>query len=658
MNPRLARFGLALTLLMSSALAQDAAFTYQGRLLNDGSPAQGNYSMRFSLYSAATDGALLGNPVEANPVPVANGLFTVQLDWGTTVFENPNLWLEIEVRTNSAGAVYVPLTPRQELTPAPRALVAQQANVAAQATTVASGAVTSEMLAPASVQATHIAPNQVVRSLNGLRDDVLLQAGTNTTLTATGPSSVAIHSLGWGLHGNAGTDPTTQFLGTTDEAPIEFRINAERVFRIERSTNYGNLVNVIGGHANNTVPTPSFGVVIAGGGAQYGDTAEGDLRHRVESTGATVGGGMANRIAENATYAVIAGGMSNSISPWAFESVISGGRLHLIETDADHGTIAGGLNNTIGMFSYFSTIGGGWTNKIRGYYSTISGGVENYVGAGGQYSTISGGAQNRVEDGSITGTIAGGGNNLILGASRRSSIGGGKSNEVHERSPHSTIGGGLANTIGNDAEGAVIPGGISNRVDGAHAFAAGHLAQASHPGTFVWADGSPSPFASSAANEMAVRATGGVRLVSAIDAGGSPTAGVVLNPGSGSWSNLSDREAKTGFEPVDSEWVLEQVGQLPLQTWRYRAEAESTRHLGPTAQDFQQAFGLGASDKTIATVDGDGVALAAIQGLYRLVQEQQTEIRQLRTQLDELRSLTRRRSAHPGAAMSADHAWE
>lgn len=654
MNPRLVSLGLATVLVTSWARAQDTAFTYQGHLLEGGAPAEGSYSMRFQLYTAETEGSPASDPLETAAVSVAEGLFTVLLDWGVAAFEQPDLWLEIEVRTNSTDSSYVRLSPRQQVTAVPRALVAYQAAVATQATTISSGAVTSDTIAPNSILATHIAEGQLVTSLNGLHDEVQLEAGTNILLSLTGPSSLAIHNLSWGLQGNGGTDPATHFIGTTDPVPLELRVNAERVLRLERTTNYGNRVNVIAGHSDNHVPSPFIGIVIAGGGAKYGDSVDGDWTHQVESDASTISGGMANRIGTNSTFATIAGGLSNVITSKAFEAVIGGGRQNRIEPNADHGVIAGGLNNTLGEFSYFSTVSGGWTNRILGVYSTISGGVENYVGGAGHYSTIGGGAQNRVEDGTITGTIAGGGNNVIRAESRRSSIGGGKSNEIHERSPHSTIGGGLANTIGADAEGAVIPGGISNRVDGIHAFAAGHLAQAAHPGAFVWADGNPFPFPSIAPNEVAVRATGGVRLISAVDAGGVPTAGVVLDPGSGSWSALSDRRAKTAFESIDPNQILEQVNELPIQTWQYRAEAESTRHLGPTAQDFHQAFRLGTGDRTISMVDADGVSLAAIQGLYRRLQQQEAEIRKLRRQLEQLESVTHRRSEPPGGAKSTD----
>lgn len=78
---------------------------------------------------------------------------------------------------------------------------------------------------------------------------------------------------------------------------------------------------------------------------------------------------------------------------------------------------------------------------------------------------------------------------------------------------------------------------------------------------------------------------------------------------------------------MDTLAVLEKVAALPVQTWAYRHAAE-TRHLGPVAQDFHAAFGLGASDISSATADADGVALAAIHGLNQKVEsgQQRTEM--------------------------------
>ena len=63
-------------------------------------------------------------------------------------------------------------------------------------------------------------------------------------------------------------------------------------------------------------------------------------------------------------------------------------------------------------------------------------------------------------------------------------------------------------------------------------------------------------------------------------------------------------------------------------------EPETVKHFGPTAEDFHAAFQLGQSSETIGTVDADGVALAAIQGLYELVQDLQAENEQMRVVME------------------------
>ncbi len=106
-----------------------------------------------------------------------------------------------------------------------------------------------------------------------------------------------------------------------------------------------------------------------------------------------------------------------------------------------------------------------------------------------------------------------------------------------------------------------------------------------------------------------------------------------------SFITLSDRNQKAGFAPVDVDSVLAKVALLPLMTWHYTNDAAATPHLGPMAQDFHAAFGLGGDDKTIATVDADGVALAAIQGLHRKVEVLSVENAELRARLERLEAL-------------------
>ena len=105
---------------------------------------------------------------------------------------------------------------------------------------------------------------------------------------------------------------------------------------------------------------------------------------------------------------------------------------------------------------------------------------------------------------------------------------------------------------------------------------------------------------------------------------------------SGSQCPISDRNAKRDIVPVDSERLLEQVAELPISEWSYRTES-SVRHIGPMAQDFHAAFSTGEGDTCIPTVDENGVALAAIQALYRRVVRLDENSRLLRTENAELR---------------------
>ena len=93
----------------------------------------------------------------------------------------------------------------------------------------------------------------------------------------------------------------------------------------------------------------------------------------------------------------------------------------------------------------------------------------------------------------------------------------------------------------------------------------------------------------------------------------------------------------------DPRDILARVAALPVTQWSYRNEP-GVRRIGPVAQDFHAAFGLGSNDKTIATGDESGVALAAIQGLRQMMQDkeatiqsQQQELATLREELDALK---------------------
>lgn len=654
MKSNLARLLLAglllstLNLQLTTLHAQTSAFTYQGRLLEDGQPANGTYDFRFALFANSTIRDPYTDYLTNSLVPVSNGLFTVTLDFGAEAFNRSAAWLEVAVRTNHPKAgEFVVQSPRQQITAAPWAVRAGGLPAGAvTATELADGAVTSAKIAAGTIVNADIAagaaiadtklatistsgkvanaattatsantPNAIVaRDGSGNFSAAAVTAsslsGSGAALTGLNASQltsgtvpdarlatvVARTNQVWLLGGNAGTTPGTQFLGTTDNQPLEFKVNGLRALRLEDNgdgsdpeTTPDGAPNVIGGSPANFVAAGVVGATISGGGATnyYGSL----FPNSVASDYATIGGGLWNKI----------------------------------QTDAHGSTIGGGQSNDIWSTNWFSTIGGGFNNGIA---------------SGVWIGTICGGRDNR-----ITATFG------------------------------------------------TVPGGENNWA-GYYAFAAGRRAKANHAGSFVWADSTDADFASTSDKQFRVRAGGGVqfqtpgnwdvantegdfrigndthRLKIGLSyagggagdiwlraAGGSEklyvwtpggttfyanankTAGVTLAAGGGSWTSVSDRNAKEDFQPVNPQEVLSKVAALPLTTWKYKSQDAGVRHIGPVAQDFKAAFGVGESDTGITSIDADGVALAAIQGLNQRVEEQRAENAELKQRLAQLEQL-------------------
>ncbi len=372
--------------------------------------------------------------------------------------------------------------------------------------------------------------------------------------------------------------------------------------------------NSAGGYSGNSVASGFTGATIGGGGQR-------GAPNRVTGNYGSVGGGQGNVAGEGST---VGGGFENTAVH--FHATVGGGANNV--ADSEEATVGGGLKNTASQ--RFATVGGGSANVASDLNATVSGGSGNT--ASYQFTAIGGGTQNGAS--SVASVVAGGDHNLAQGP--YSSVLGGLNNKAD--GSLTTIGGGGGNTASGFY--ATVPGGFANSAEGNYSFAAGHTAHvtADDPGAFLFADSSTFPFTSTAANEFAVRATGGVRLVTAIDASGNPLSGVRLSPGSGAWETLSDSNSKAGFAPVDGRQILDHLMALPITSWYYRGQDSSVRHIGPTAQDFRAAFNMGQDGHYISTVDADGVALASIQELYRMIQGSQPgpaspEIASLETRL-------------------------
>jgi hypothetical protein len=627
------------------------AFTYQGRLSTGANGSNGLYDYRFSLWDAAGSGAtLIGTTQEVDSVTVSNGLFTVNLDFGPGAFNGASRWLELGVRTNGAAAFGI-LSPRQNLTPAPYAIAASNLSGTLSAAQL-TGTLPAGLLA-----GTYNAAVTFNNSGN-------LFVGNGAGLTGVNASTLGGYSYCalpcyWNLVGNSGTTAGVNFVGTTDNQPLELKVNSQRAFRLEPTTNSP---NVVGGYVGNFVTNIAVGVTIAGGGAANGantvliDRPWDDLSANVPHFG-VIGGGNGNLI-DGASYGTISGGHGNDIE---------GGHYRPIS----YATIGGGLNNFVG-YVLGGTIAGGADNYISGDsagggttdYSTIGGGTGNQISDGSGYTgdcTIGGGQSNQIFRADSV-TIGGGSYNSVGADAFDSTIGGGLGNRINAVCSYATISGGLSNYMDFYAAGATICGGGSNHVwfgpgfggnsfatipggrnNSAtnYAFAAGCRAQAIHQGAFVWADNNEFDFASTSANSFSARSVGGARFVSAINGSGTPSAGVVLPAGGGSWTSLSDKNAKENVVPVSGRQILEELDSVPIATWNYKAQDKSIRHIGPMAQDFAAAFKVGEDNRGITTVDADGVALAAIQGLNESLKEKDARIRSLEEDVAELKSLVR-----------------
>jgi hypothetical protein len=104
----------------------------------------------------------------------------------------------------------------------------------------------------------------------------------------------------------------------------------------------------------------------------------------------------------------------------------------------------------------------------------------------------------------------------------------------------------------------------------------------------------------------------------------------------------SDRALKANFGSVDPTDMLRRVRELPLAAWNDARDDPGVRHIGPVAQDFAALFRVGADERHIHPLDGQGVALAAIQGLTREIEALQTEQMRLSARIA-ARELDRRR---------------
>jgi hypothetical protein len=560
---------------------------YQGRLTDqDGTPVDTTVSILFTIYDDSTGGTVVWT--ETQPaVTVTSGLFNVLLGSinpiQDTVFAEPDRYLDIRIGSNPA------IIPRTKL-----AAVAYAHRV-----------------------------STVDGSAGGLID--------GGTFIGKLEYVVPMPCLMGGGDCEPGPDcqtPNTTIHGTLGGAITDCG-------RVYVTDGYQKTIDLDGGS----------GDVSACGKALFGERHfnYGDFSfvagcdNTVNVDYSTVSGGQYNN--SGGIYSNIGGGQSNQAM--GDHSTISGGQGNETQSGQSHQTIGGGLDNN--SEGNYSSIGGGLNNQALGEYSTIGGGQDNDTQGGydHRHQTIGGGLNNSAHY--FYSTVAGGQDNVADGS--WSAIGGGVGNICGGGT--STIAGGSTNQTGgsgasvgggaiNEASGyfPTVPGGYQNQALGDYSFAAGRRAKALHDGAFVWADQTNADIQSAAINRFSVRASGGIYLYT----NSTLTSGMHLLAGGSAWIAKCDSTLKQNIREVNYQKILEKVAELPISQWSYKAQDESIEHIGPMAQDFYRLFGLGEDDKHICTLDPDGVALAAIKGLYQRSQKQKAQIEEKTEEITALKA--------------------
>lgn len=165
------------------AAAQGTAFTYQGQLNDNGSPANGNYDLRFTIYDSSSGPSLIAGPMTNSPTAINNGLFVVTLDFGAGVFNGADRWLEIAVRTN-APASFTTVSPRQKLTATPYSITALNVTGPINGGSIVNGTITAAQLAVGAVNSSNIANGSITAAQ-------LASGAAASNLFASGQSGVA-----------------------------------------------------------------------------------------------------------------------------------------------------------------------------------------------------------------------------------------------------------------------------------------------------------------------------------------------------------------------------------------------------------------------------------------------------------------------------------
>ena len=642
-----------------AAFGQTTAFTYQGRLTDSNAVANGLYDMKFTLFDGS--GNPQGSPstvtLDSPGVQVTGGAFSVQLDFGASAFTGGTRLLEISVRLHSADPntpAYTVLTPRQQITSTPYGIRSLTAGTADSATTATnfSGSLTGDVTGTQGTTVVSSVGGQTAANVASGASAANSATNSNTTGTIVkrdGSGNFSAGTITGNLSGNATTSTTASAVSAAAGDSIVTAINGSsssiNTSHVTGDVELGPAAQQTATSANSLVNLKLIGVTTLGTSgttdllslSASGTYSTGPFDQewfRVDNAGGVLARGTwdgTNDIVGAGTIPATGDGTRLMWYPakGAFRVGFASGAVW-DDANIGHGSFAMGANNRVSGLNSWAF---GNDNIVTGLQS----------GAFGKFNNISG--INSYAFGNLN-TLSG--NNSLVNGSN--------------------------NTVNSTASSGSTALGINHTLSAAQSFAIGERATVTNSRAVVVSLGNSFGVATNdaGANTLTVRAANGIFLGTNT---GTPTittghfietsTGAFLTSG-GTWTNSSDRNLKEDFEAVDGEGLLRKLSTIPMTTWKYRVEKSGIRHLGPMAQDFYSAFGLGDSDRAITTVDEGGVALAAAQALAvrtnalgQQVREKDAKIeglqQQLRQQQKEIDGLKKLVCAdHPRADMCKD----
>lgn len=551
-------FAALLAAFAFSGAARASEFTYHGNLQDAGNPAEGSYDIELTLYSAVTGGSVIAGPLIMYAVPVHEGSFSTEADFGPLTKSFGQAFVGVKVRSAGKGE-YAALDSRSSVTPDTNTSCPGSWSLDGNAGNPAGSYLGTADSQPLTIK---VGNSQVAKAL-------LSSGGT-----------VASWIGGASLNSSTGSDGS--FIGGGGSSTNSAQANSAASY------------SVVGGGTGNQAGSGAYGYATVAGGT--GNVASGLL--------AAIGGGQANTA--SGIQATVAGGGGNLAS--STDATVSGGTGN--RASGGYSSVVGGEGN-IASGSH-ATIGGGENNLAGGRQSFAAGylarvrhpGADDITGSG--TGTANGDDNTFVwSDSSSNQAFESSGiNQFLVRASGGMAINGTPKNSETELSIYASA----ANSFN-----------YSNIFMAANGQTGGILmsvgdATANNAGFYI-----DNYNGSVQARRMQLANDGSASIRSSTN--GANT-GVTLPPNGGAWSSLSDRNVKTAIAAIDPVAILQRLVRMPVSEWSYTAQGAGIRHMGPMAQDFAAAFSIGEDNTHISTIDADGVAFAAIKGLNQKLESE------------------------------------